>query len=206
MINFEKGKIYSFVGPSGGGKSYSANKMREESEYYGVPFIETDFSDGIREILSVLISGKKTNVDVNSIEYAEWKKMNQSILSPNGDAFRIDGRTMLKNLGEFLKDKIHNEIWANLALNDIMNKYLKMNVVDRTACNIVFGSLRFESELKAIIKCAELTHKEVEIRFCNYNNEKPKKGYIHPSEEMAQRLLVYGAEHNDIVNEYFTVS
>ena len=35
MIEFEKGKIYSFVGPAGGGKSYSANKICKESEYWG---------------------------------------------------------------------------------------------------------------------------------------------------------------------------
>ena len=205
MIEFEKGKIYSFVGPAGGGKSYSANKICKESEYYGVPCIETDFSNGIRETLGIIISGKNSFVDINSKEYAEWKEMTQCIIAPNGNVCYINGRTMLKNLGEFLKDKVYNEIWANWALNDVMNKYFKMNVVDRTACNIVFGSLRFESELKSIIKCAELTHKEIEIRFCNYFQEKPKEGYIHPSEEMAQRLLTYGAKHNDIVNEYFTV-
>lgn len=203
----EKGKIYSFVGPARGGKSYAASEVAGRSFYDGVPCIEVDFSDGIREVVNVAISGKITPpVDVKSEYYSDWKKSKQSIVSPNGEMCEVDGRTMLKNVGEFLKDRVYNEIWANWALNLAMNQYYKMNMVDRTACNIIFGSLRFEVELKAIIKCAELTQKKIEIRFCNHFNKPEICGAVHPSEELAQRLIHYGVKDGDIVNDYFSIS
>lgn len=198
----ERGKIYSFVGPAGGGKSYAAEEIVGQSKYDGVPCISVDFSDGIRDVVNVMFTGKEVSIDLNNNKYLTWKKYNQDVLTPNGEVVRVDGRTMLKNLGEFLKDKIGNEIWANWALNMLMRKYYDLDLVSRTACNIVFGSLRFDVELQAILKCAELTKKEVEIIYCNYNNVQAVRGFVHPSEKLAQGLIKYGFKHRDIVTEY----
>ena len=158
----ERGKIYSFVGPAGGGKSYAANEIIGESNYNEVPCISVDFSDGIREIISVMLSGKCVKLDINSEKYFNWKEENQTIKIPDGTLFCVNGRDMLKNLGEFLKERIGEEIWANWALNILMKKYYELDILSRNACNIIFGSLRFDVELKAILKCAEFTKKEVE--------------------------------------------
>ena len=113
----ERGKIYSFVGPAGGGKSYAAEEIVGKSKYDYVPCISVDFSDGIRDVVNVMFTGKEVSVDLNNNKYLTWKKYNQDVLTPNGEMVRVDGRTMLKNLGEFLKDRVGNEIWANWALN-----------------------------------------------------------------------------------------
>ena len=198
----ERGKIYSFVGPAGGGKSYAANEIIGESKYNEIPCISVDFSDGIREIISVMLSGKCGKLDINSEEYFNWKEENQTIKIPNGTLFCVNGRDMLKNLGEFLKERIGEEIWANWALNILMKKYYELDIVSRNVCNIIFGSLRFDVELKAILKCAEFTKKDVEIIYCNYNNIPLKNGYVHPSEKLAQGLIKYGFKHREIVTEY----
>lgn len=198
----ERGKIYSFVGPAGGGKSYAAEEIIGQSKYDGVPCISVDFSDGIRDVVNVMFTGKEAAVDLNNNDYLTWKKCVQDIFTPNGEMVMVDGRTMLKNLGEFLKDKMGNEIWANWALNMLMRKYYDLDLVSRTACNIVFGSLRFDVELQAILKCAELTKKDVEIIYCNYNNVQASLGFIHPSEKLAQSLIKYGFKHRDIITEY----
>ncbi len=198
----ERGKIYSFVGPAGGGKSYAANEIIGESKYNEIPCISVDFSDGIREIISVMLSGKCGKLDINSEEYFNWKEENQTIKIPNGTLFCVNGRDMLKNLGEFLKERIGEEIWANWALNILMKKYYELDIVSRNVCNIIFGSLRFDVELKAILKCAEFTKKDVEIIYCNYNNIPLKNGHVHPSEKLAQGLIKYGFKHREIVTEY----
>ena len=198
----ERGKIYSFVGPAGGGKNYAAKEIIGESNYNEIPCISVDFSDGIREIISVMLSGKCEKIDINSEKYFNWKEENQTVKIPDGTLFCVNGRDMLKNLGEFLKERIGEEIWANWALNILMKKYYELDILSRNACNIIFGSLRFDVELKAILKCAEFTKKEVEIIFCNYNNIPFKNGYVHPSERLAQGLIKYGFKHRDIVTEY----
>ena len=198
----ERGKIYSFVGPAGGGKSYAANEIIGESNYNGIPCISVDFSDGIRNVLNVIFTGKEFDVELNNDDYLTWKKYIQEILLPNGEIIDVDGRTMLKNLGEFLKERIGEEIWANWALNILMKKYYELDIVSRNVCNIIFGSLRFDVELKAILKCAEFTKKDVEIIYCNYNNIPLKNGYVHPSEKLAQGLIKYGFKHREIVTEY----
>ena len=108
---------------------------------------------------------------------------------------------MLKNLGEDLKDKIGNEIWANWALNIAMRKYYALDLISRNVCNIVFGSLRFDVELQAILKCSELTKKEVCIIYCNYHDVEIL-GDVHPSEKLAQGLTKYGFKHREDVTEY----
>lgn len=198
----ERGKIYSFVGPAGGGKSYAANEIIGESNYNEIPCISVDFSDGIRDVVNVMFTGKEVDVDLNSNDYLAWKKHIQQVLTPSCEIINVDGRTMLKNLGEFLKERIGNEIWANWALNMLMRKYYDLDLVSRTACNIVFGSLRFDVELQAILKCAEFTKKEVEIIYCNYNNIQAVHGFVHPTEKLAQGLMKYGFKHRDIVTEY----
>ena len=202
----ERGKIYSFVGPAGGGKSYAADEIIGKSHYDGVPYISADFSDGIRSVILTTFTGNRdADIDVNSEDYAEWKKGQQVIYLPLSQRQYIyDGRTIMKNLGEYLKEMIGNEIWANWTLNKVMRTYYNMDLVSRGACNIVFGSLRFDVELQAILKCAELTKKEVEIRFCNYHNKKKSACQVepHPSERLAQSLIKYDFKHGDIITEY----
>ena len=201
-----KGKIYSLVGVIGSGKTYRAEQLQVDAACEERPMILGDFSEGIRQTLMNIFTGRNRGVQLDSSVYAGWKNAQQSILLPtsgNGllpDIVKVTGREMLQRTGEYLKTLAGEDVWAKWTANAVTNSWSKMSEEDALMCDIVFGSLRFDCEAEAIFKVAEATGKEVQIYFCDYHSDSYELN-DHVSEKFAQYFLSLGCKDGDDITE-----
>ena len=196
------GKIYGFIGPAKGGKTYQLNRLQNLVMSEERDFIKSDFSDGIRKTILNILGYTKCDVDLLSPCYSQWKEMEQKITIPIEDSLvtrYIKGREILKNVGEYLKTLAGEDVWARWTGNDICRQYWNLeNDSKRKDCVIAFRSVRFGIEVNTVLTIAKLLNKEVELRFCNYQNVKFDPN-VHISESLGHQLILRGHKDGDDV-------
>lgn len=204
-----KGKIYGLVGVIGSGKSHKAKSLMSDAEFKDCPVIVGDFSEGIRQTLMNIFTGESIEIDCNSEAYAMWKRFHSGIClpffeegTPHKALFteKVSGRELLTRTGEYLKKVFGPNIWARWTENFVFDSFNKMSDEDAEACDIVFGSLRFDCEAEAIFRVAEWADKEVKIYFCNYHSDSYELS-DHVSEKFAQYFLSLGCKDGDDITE-----
>ena len=203
-----KGCVYGFIGPAGGGKTYSLNQLRELANREERTFIEGDFSDGIRHTMLQIFGLGEKSVKLSSDAYLTWKDADMPISVPVGDSLvtgNIKGRELLKNIGEYLKKLAGENVWAKWTGNDICRKYWSLSDdVKRNDSIIAFGSVRFESEIRMLFSVADLMNKDVKLIFCNHFNEEFNPS-VHISESLAHQLILRDAEDGEDVTQIIRV-
>ena len=196
------GKIYGFIGPAKGGKTYQLNRLQNLVMSEERDFIQADFSDGIRQTILNILGYTECDVDLLSPCYSYWKEMEQQITIPIEDSLvtrYIKGREILKNVGEYLKTLAGEDVWARWTGNDICRKYWNLeNDSKRMDCVIAFGSVRFGVEVNTVFTIAKLLNKGVELRFCNYQNVNFDPN-VHISESLGHQLILRGHKDGDDV-------
>ena len=196
------GKIYGFIGPAKGGKTYQLNRLQNLVMSEERDFIQADFSDGIRQTILNILGYTECDVDLLSPCYSYWKEMEQQITIPIEDSLvtrYIKGREILKNVGEYLKTLAGEDVWARWTGNDICRKYWNLeNDSKRRDCVIAFGSVRFGVEVNTVFTIAKLLNKGVELRFCNYQNVNFDPN-VHISESLGHQLILRGHKDGDDV-------
>ena len=196
------GKIYGFIGPAKGGKSYQLNQLQNLAIGEERDFIQADFSDGIRQTVLNIFGTTECGVDLLSPCYSQWKEMEQKFTIPVGSSLEtsgIKGREILKNVGEYLKTLAGEDVWARWTGNDICRQYWNLeNDSKRKYCIIAFGSVRFGVEVNMVFTIAKLLNKEVELRFCNYQNVNCDPN-VHISESLGHQLILRGHKDGDDV-------
>ena len=201
-----KGKIYGIVGVIGSGKTYRAEQLQYDAAVEERPMILGDFSEGIRQTLMNIFTGRNRGVQLDSSVYAGWKNAQQSILLPtsgNGllpDTVKVTGREMLQRTGEYLKTLAGEDVWARWTSLDIIRRWADLPVEQAHACDIVFGSLRFDCEAEALFQVAASTSKEVEIIFCNFKSDKYELN-DHVSEDFARYFLDKGCKDGENITD-----
>lgn len=201
-----KGKIYGIVGVIGSGKTYRAEQLQYDAAVEERPMILGDFSEGIRQTLMNIFTGRNRGVQLDSSVYAGWKNSQQSILLPtsgNGllpDTVKVTGREMLQRTGEYLKTLAGEDVWARWTSLDIIRRWADLPVEQAHACDIVFGSLRFDCEAEALFQVAASTSKEVEIIFCNFKSDKYELN-DHVSEDFARYFLNKGCKDGENITD-----
>lgn len=201
-----KGKIYGIVGVIGSGKTYRAEQLQYDAVVEERPMILGDFSEGIRQTLMNIFTGRNRGVQLDSSVYAGWKNAQQSILLPtsgNGllpDTVNVTGREMLQRTGEYLKTLAGEDVWARWTSLDIIRRWADLPVEQAHACDIVFGSLRFDCEAEALFQVAASTSKEVEIIFCNFKSDKYELN-DHVSEDFARYFLDKGCKDGENITD-----
>lgn len=201
-----KGKIYGIVGVIGSGKTYRAEQLQYDAAVEERPMILGDFSEGIRQTLMNIFTGRNRGVQLDSSVYAGWKNAQQSILLPtsgNGllpDTVKVTGREMLQRTGEYLKTLAGEDVWARWTSLDIIRRWADLPVEQAHACDIVFGSLRFDCEAEALFQVAASTSKEVEIIFCNFKSDKYELN-DHVSEDFARYFLNKGCKDGENITD-----
>lgn len=198
------GKIYGFIGPAKGGKTYQLNRLQNLVMSEERDFIKADFSDGIRKTILNILGYTECDVDLLSPCYSHWKEMEQKITIPIEDSLvtrDIKGREILKNVGEYLKTLAGEDVWARWTGNDICRQYWNLeNDSMRRDCVIAFGSVRFGVEVNMVFTIAKLLNKEVELRFCNYQNVNFDPN-VHISESLGHQLILRGHKDGDDVTD-----
>lgn len=196
------GKIYGFIGPAKGGKSYQLNQLQNLAISEERDFIQADFSDGIRQTILNIFGVTECNVNLLSSCYSYWKEMEQKFTIPVGSSLStsgIKGREILKNVGEYLKTLAGEDVWARWTGNDICRQYWNLeNDSKRKNCIIAFGSVRFGVEVDMVFTIAKLLNKEVKLRFCNYQNVNFDPN-VHTSESLGHQLILRGNKDGDDV-------
>lgn len=201
-----KGKIYGIVGVIGSGKTYRAEQLQYDAAVEERPMILGDFSEGIRQTLMNIFTGRNRGVQLDSSVYAGWKNSQQSILLPtsgNGllpDTVKVTGREMLQRTGEYLKTLAGEDVWARWTSLNIIRRWADLPVEQAHACDIVFGSLRFDCEAEALFQVAASTSKEVEIIFCNFKSDKYELN-DHVSEDFARYFLNKGCKDGENITD-----
>lgn len=201
-----KGKIFGIVGVIGSGKTYRAEQLQYDAAVEERPMILGDFSEGIRQTLMNIFTGRNRGVQLDSSVYAGWKNAQQSILLPtsgNGllpDTVKVTGREMLQRTGEYLKTLAGEDVWARWTSLDIIRRWADLPVEQAHACDIVFGSLRFDCEAEALFQVAASTSKEVEIIFCNFKSDKYELN-DHVSEDFARYFLNKGCKDGENITD-----
>ena len=197
-----RGKIYGFIGPAKGGKTYQLNRLQNLVISEERDFIQADFSDGIRQTILNILGYTKASVNLLSPCYSHWKEMGQKITIPIEDSLvtrDIKGREILKNVGEYLKTLAGEDVWARWTGNDICRQYWNLeNDSKRRDCVIAFGSVRFGVEVNTVFTIAKSLNKEVELRFCNYQNVNFDPN-VHISESLGHQLILRGHKDGDDV-------
>lgn len=204
------GKIYGFVGPIGGGKTYQLNKLMNSSFEEERVFISSDFSDGIRDTL-LKVFGESGVINPASEFYMRWKDCKQGIILPtdNHNYVYFTGRDLLRNIGEELKKLAGDDVWARWTGNDIIKKYFSIADPERqNTANVAFGSIRYPYEAEMVFSVAKITGKDVKIIFCNHNEVKFNPD-THISEILAHRMILRGCKDGDditaLIKEYFKI-
>lgn len=205
-----KGKVYGLVGVIGSGKSYRAEMLCVDAATEGRRLIMGDFSEGIRQTLMNIFTGQNIPVDVNGADYNAWKNMVFEIPLPTPHIpftkgrhlahFWVSGRDLLCNAGEHLKKLAGQDVWARWTLNVVMQRFYQLAQDPALDADLVFGSVRFDCEAKAVLQAAQTTGKDVEFIFCNYKSER----YAltdHESERYARYFLDKGCQDGDNITE-----
>ncbi len=204
MNSSNQGKIYGFIGPKQGGKSYRLNELLKHSDAENRKCLQGDFSDGIRQTVLSIFGITEGSVNLLSPWYSSWKDADLQYSVPVGDNIvsgTIKGRDILKNTGEYIKTLAGGSVWARWTAQDILRKHsLLSSDEERNRCTIALGSVRFPIEVNVIFTIAEILNKEVELLFCNYHNEKFCPN-VHISEELAHSLIFKGYKDGDIVTD-----
>lgn len=201
-----KGKIYGIVGVIGSGKTYRAEQLQVDAAVEERPMILGDFSEGIRQTLMNIFTGENRGIQLDGSVYAHWKEMPQSIFVPtsgNGvlpDFYLVSGRQLLQRTGEYLKTLAGEDVWARWTSLDIIRRWADLPVEQAHACDIVFGSLRFDCEAEALFQVAASTSKEVEIIFCNFKSDKYELN-DHVSEDFARYFLNKGCKDGENITD-----
>lgn len=197
-------EILGFIGPMGGGKSYQLEEARKRAADSGRAFLTGDFSDGIREtVLQIFgVSNNGAVLEPSDKNYLDWKEMEGSIRFPdvkgNTTCFGYKYRDLLKNVGEYMKKLAGENVWARWTTLSVYRQYWGGTSELRRNCDIVFGSVRFEAEVKEIYGLAESINRSVKFIFCNHN----KTAYnpdAHISERLAHTLIKRGYTDGDDV-------
>ena len=188
-------RIYGFIGPAGGGKTYRLNSLKSQCEREQRDFITGDFSDGIRKTVLELFGLGKSEIDPSSQDYLNWKDRKQVIDLPGQLGFtEFRGRDLLKNAGEYLKTLAGEDVWARWTEDDICRKYWNLETdEDRDASVVAFGSIRFPSEVNVLFKASSVIWKDVKLIFCNHFDIKFDPN-VHISESLAHQLILRGFE------------
>jgi len=204
-----KGKVYGLVGVIGSGKSYRAEMLCADAATENRRMIMGDFSEGIRQTLMNIFAGQNIQIDVNGADYDEWKKMDFDIPLPIHVPFTrerdlayatVSGRELLCNAGEYLKKLAGQDVWARWTLSAVMQRFYQLAQYPALDADLVFGSVRFDCEAKAVLQAAQTTGKDVEFIFCNYKSER----YAltdHESERYARYFLDKGCQDGDNITE-----
>lgn len=204
-----KGKVYGLVGVIGSGKSYRAEMLCVDAVAEERRLIMGDFSEGIRQTLMNIFTGQDIPIDVNSVDYDEWKKMDFDILLPIHVPFTrerdlaystVSGRELLCNTGEYLKKLAGQDVWARWTLNAVMQRFYQLAQDSVLNTDLVFGSVRFNCEAKAVLQAAQTMGKDVEFIFCNYKSDRYKLS-DHESEKFARYFLDKGCQDGDNITE-----
>lgn len=201
-------KIYSFIGPIGGGKTYRANELKKQLQQQNVPIVEADFSDPIREAVAMLYDIPVPLTDSKS--YADWKVRKQRTLAPSDDSpiVAVSGRKILQRIGDTFKRFGGEDVFAK-----IIEKRVVYNVIDiakerRDVIHIIVSSLRYfreavmllhlSNEFKQLFPDCEIGY---EITFCNHDGWKYMSYAVtysdHDSERLVCKLLKYGCKDGD---------
>ena len=204
------GKVYGFVGPIGGGKTYQLNKLMNSSIEEERVFISSDFSDGIRDTL-LKVFGEGGVIDPASEFYMTWKNYQQAIVLPTINLHYVcfNGRDLLKNIGEELKKLAGEDVWARWSGNDVSKKYFSIADPERqNTANVAFGSIRYPYEAEMVFSVAKIMGKDVKIIFCNHN-EAEFNPDTHSSEILAHQMILRGCKDGDdittLIKEYFKI-
>lgn len=197
-----KGKIYGLVGVIGSGKSYNAEALMVGAACEERPMIMGDFSEGIRRTLMTQFTGISQPIDVTGEAYLEWKRDVQviGVPIPGNIWHKVRGRDLLQRTGEWVKTLAGEDVWARWTANYVTNIWAKMSEGEAHDCDIVFGSLRFDCEAKALFKVAEATGKEVEIIFCDFHSDTYELN-DHISEKFAQYFISLGCKDGDDITQ-----
>lgn len=140
---------------------------------------------------------KDYKIDVLSEEYARWKQIKQAYFLPDLTVFTFDGRSMMQNLGEAVKD-VYPDFWAKYTSNLVLEEINKLSQEERDNAIICFGSVRFKCEVDAMVYMSSILSKPIEFIFCNYWDVTPKEN-PHTSEVLANNLIIKGYNHNQII-------
>lgn len=201
-----RGKIYGFIGPIGGGKTYQLEATRKRSEIEHHSFITGDFSDGIRSsILKIFnVDSKGAILEPSDERYLDWKKSTSVVYFPSNQKgyteYCFHNRELLKNVGEHIKTLAGEDVWARWTGNYVCRKYWDLPEEKRDYCNIAFGSVRFGVEARMVFNVSKILNKEVNLIFCNHFEQKYNSN-VHVSEQLANHLILLGFNDGDDVTQ-----
>lgn len=201
-----KGIIYGLVGVIGSGKTYRAEQLLKEAASENRKVIIGDFSEGIRQVLMNIFTGKDKEIDLNGAAYSAWKNNEQRIQIPLSkdnkflDVVKVDGRKLLQRTGEYLKELAGEDVWARWTKNYVTEKLVSMGLEDSNCCDVIFGSLRFPCEARAVFETAAKTGKQVKIIFCNHQSSLYELNN-HISEKFARYFVEFGCKDGEDITE-----
>lgn len=193
----DNGIVYGFVGVIGSGKTYRAEKVREESIEEHRDVIIGDFSEGIRQTLMRIFTGRPKAIQLDGHIYAQWKDKKQLYELPCSsnnvmpEVATLTGRLLMQRTGEYLKELAGDSVWARWTARYVLEQTNNMDDEQLRLSNVVFGSLRFLCEAAALFEVAEKLGKEVRIIFCNYKSNKYELN-DHVSEAFARHFVELG--------------
>lgn len=191
--------VFGLIGCIGGGKSYRLQSFIDDVTAKGYKVVTGDFSDGIRDLVTYIITGiMANNIDVNSEKYGQWKgQIVGKIKDPSTmDDYMLSGRDLLRNVGEGTKWIAGLDVWAKYTGEKVYNA-----AVNVKGAGVIFGSVRFSAEAEAVCRVAKLLHRSPKFIFCDYHSPRYDCTSDHVSERLAQAILHRGAtDGEDVTN------
>lgn len=198
----DKGIVYGFIGAIGSGKSYRLDQLKRANTIKGIKTLDGDFSDGIRETLAFILTGKAAKMDINSDSYSYWKNNGQVITTPTNPltdtpyASMVTGRQLLQRCGEYIKTLAGPAVWADWTAKRITEEWVKLDEFDAYTADIAFGSVRFAEEVVAILNVGKMMSKDVKFIFCDYKSPRYEIN-DHVSENFARYFINKGFKDGD---------
>lgn len=184
MLNYD---ILVMLGPIGGGKDFTCNKLQENG------FVRLDFKDALLEATWALLGWKPDTSDqYEAFKCAEFKT---SFLAD--DKFfhlQISGRRILERLGtECIRQYLGlPDIW----IEKWINKYEDLD----PGTKICVGDCRFENEVISLIQVAEKNKLNIGFVVCDYKSNRYDNSGDHPSRRLVQHILELGYKDQDIIS------
>lgn len=192
--------VFGLIGCIGSGKSYRLQSFIDDVTAKGYKVVTGDFSDGIRDLVTYIITGTMANsIDVNSEKYGQWKGQ---IVGEIKDPFTMDGcmlsgRDLLRNVGEGAKLIAGPDVWAKYTGEKVYDEAVRGEKRE----GVIFGSVRFPVEAEAVCRVAKLLHRDPMFIFCDYHSPRYDCTSDHVSEKLAQAILQTGAtDGEDVTN------